>query len=410
MTPVASGPDSGIGEAASLSASRPRGARAWIQASPRTLLALEVVVLRIAAVLVAMVLFAGFVAAAGVNPLEVFGQIVRGSFGTAFSVQNTLQRAAPLMLAALATALPARLGLTIIGGEGAVVVGGLAAAVTAHALAAASPLVVLSSMFVVGVLTGGIWVAVAGALRAYRGVNETIGSLLLSYIAIALLNHLVEGPLRDPASLNKPSTLHIGEANMLHQMPGFDVHWGLCYGVIACLLGYVLMHTSVFGFSAALVGGNVRAALLNGLPVRRMMVIACFLGGGAAGLAGMVEVAAIHGRANASLVAGYGYTGVLVSFIARHNPLGVIPVAIVLGGIGASSGLLQRVNGLPDATVSVLQGFLFLTILAAESFYGKLAFFRVTPAPSSVDPAVEAGPGAPIDEPAAQPAVNTVTT
>jgi ABC-type uncharacterized transport system permease subunit len=120
-----------------------------------------------------------------------------------------------------------------------------------------------------------------------------------------------------------------------------------------------------------MVGGNVRAALLNGLPVRRLIVIATFLGGLGAGLAGAVEVAAIHGNANASLVTGYGYTGVLVAFIARGNPLGVIPVALLLGGIGASGGLLQRVFELPDATVNVLQGVIFISILFSDSLYGR---------------------------------------
>ncbi len=171
----------------------------------------------------------------------------------------------------------------------------------------------------------------AGALRAYRGVNETISTLLLNYIAIALLNHIVEGPLRDPSSLNKPSTLPIGDDNMLGNLPGLDVHWGLGFGLIACLIAWFLMQRTTFGFAARMVGGNVRAALLNGLPVRRLIVVATFLGGLGAGLAGAVEVAAIHGNANASLVTGYGYTGVLVAFIARANPFGVIPVALLAG-------------------------------------------------------------------------------
>jgi ribose/xylose/arabinose/galactoside ABC-type transport system permease subunit len=120
---------------------------------------------------------------------------------------------------------------------------------------------------------GGLWMAGAGALRAYRGVNETISSLLLNYIAIALLNHMVEGPLRDPSSLNKPSTLPIGDDNMLGNLPGLDVHWGLGFGLIACLLAWFLMQRTTFGFAARMVGGNVRAALLNGLPVRRLIVI-----------------------------------------------------------------------------------------------------------------------------------------
>jgi general nucleoside transport system permease protein len=330
---------------------------------------IESVAIPAGAIVAALVLFGIFVALTGRSPLAVYHEMVRGSFGTWFSFQNTLQRAAPIMLTALATALPLRLGLVVLGGEGAMVLGGLAAA--AVGIHFHTPNSVKISMFVAGALMGGLWMAGAGALRAYRGVNETISSLLLNYIAIALLNHLVEGPFRDPASLNKPSTLPIGDDNMLGNLPGLDVHWGLAFGVIACLLAWFLMQRTTFGFAARMVGGNVRAALLNGLPVKKLIVVATFLGGLAAGLAGSVEVAAIHGNANASLVTGYGYTGVLVAFIARANPFAVIPVALLLGGIGASGGLLQRVFELPDATVNVLQGVIFISILFSDSLYGR---------------------------------------
>lgn len=333
---------------------------------------LEPLAISLGALVVALLLFGVFLAIDGLNPIDVYAEMFRGAFGTWFSLQNTLQRSAPLMLTALCTALPMQLGLLVIGGEGALVVGGVAAAVAGLAFSHSSPYVVLTAMLFAGALSGGLWIALVGVLRAYRGVNETISSLLLSYIAIALMNHLVEGPLRDPESLNKPATRHIGEANLLGPLPGLDVHWGLFYGVVACLVGYVLMKRTVFGFAAAMTGGNMRAALLSGLRVRRLMVLTCFLAGAAAGVAGMVEVAAVHGRANASLVAGYGYTGILVAFVARQNPIGVIPVALLLGGIGASGGLLQRNFNLPDASVSVLQGILFMVILASETLYGRL--------------------------------------
>jgi ABC-type uncharacterized transport system permease subunit len=134
----------------------------------------------------------------------------------------------------------------------------------------------------------------------------------------------------------------------------------------------------------------VRAALLAGLPVKRLIVGTCFLAGGAAGLAGMAEVAAVHGNANASLIAGYGYAGILVAFIARHHPLAVMPVALLLGGIGASGGLLQRSFRLPDATVDVLQGILFVVLLASDTFAGRLpGLRRKAQAPAAV-PAVPA--------------------
>jgi simple sugar transport system permease protein len=296
-----------------------------------------------------------------------------------------LLRAAPLLLTGLCTALPARLGLIVIGGEGALVVGGLAAAASALLVADSSPVVVLCVMALAGMAAGALWIGAAGALKSLRGVNETISSLLLSYLGIALMNQLVEGPLRDPTSLNKPSTTHIGEANMLGNLPGMDVHWGLVFGVVACVLAYLLMDHTTLGFSARIVGGNVRAARLSGLPVPRIVILVCCLAGAAAGLAGVVEVAAIHGKANASLTAGYGYTGILVAFLARHNALAIIPVALLLGGISASGGLLQRSFDLPDATVNVLQGILFVVLLVSETWRGSLQsrLTKLAPQPSA---------------------------
>jgi general nucleoside transport system permease protein len=333
---------------------------------------LDSLVVPTGAFLVSVVLFGAFVGLAGKSPIEVYAQMYRGAFGTWFSAQNSLQRAAPLMLTGLCTALPARLGLTVIGGEGALYVGGVAAAAIATHLGNSSPYLVLTVMAITSMIFGGIWIGAAGFLRAKRGVNETISSLLLSYIGIAVSNHLIEGVLRDPASLNKPSTLPIGDKNMLGPLPGLDVHYGLLYGIVACLMCWLLMDHSVFGFAARIVGGNPRAARLSGLGVPRLVITVCAIAGAMAGLAGMVEVAAVHGNANASLAAGYGYSGILAAFLARHSPLGIIPVALVLGGISASGGLLQRACNLPDATVSVLQGILFVVILASETYRGKV--------------------------------------
>jgi hypothetical protein len=112
------------------------------------------------------------------------------------------------------------------------------------------------------------------------------------------------------------------------------------------------------------------------LPIGKIIIITCMLAGAMAGMAGAVEVAAVQGSANATVIAGYGYTGILVAFLARQNPLVIIPVSLLLGGIEASNGILQRRMQLPDATVRVLQGTLFLIILASETYYGRLKFFQ----------------------------------
>lgn len=347
---------------------------------------LEAICIPIAALGVALLLFGGFCSLVGANPFAVYGSIYKAAFGSWHSWQNTLIRAAPLMLASLCTALPARLGLMIIGNEGALVVGGLGAVAMGLAIAAAPPLIVQISMAIAGIIGGGIWIAAVGALRHYRGVNETISSLLMNYIAIALLNQLVNGPLRDPSSLNKPSTFPIAEINQLGDIPGTRVHYGLIYGLIACAIAYFLIQRTTFGFAARTAGGNIRAAKIAGLPVGKLTIAICFLAGSCAGLAGMVEVAAVHGRANESLNANYGYSSILVAFIARHNPLAASLVAILLGGILASGGILQRAHQLPDATVLVFQGLVFLVVLFSESLYGRLPIFQEKPTVSSQPP------------------------
>ncbi|HTW68992.1 MAG TPA: ABC transporter permease [Acetobacteraceae bacterium] len=331
------------------------------------------------AVLASMVLFGAFLFAAGVDPLQAYGLIWLGAWGSWFSWQNTLVRAAPILLTGLCMALPAQIGLVVIGAEGAFVLGGLGATAAGLWLAGLGlpPLLVQIGMGLAGIAVGGALIAGCGALRQYRGVNETISSLLIAYIAIAVMNQLVGGVMRDPASLNRPSTRSLPDAVMLGNIPGTSVHVGLIFGVVACIGAWWLVYHTRYGFAARVVGGNARAGRVAGLPVGRLILSFCFLAGGAAGLAGMVEVAAVQGAASADLATGAGYTGILAAFLARQNPLALIPVCLLLGGLDAAGGLLQQRLDVPDATMMVLRGVLFLTLLASESLQGRISLPRL---------------------------------
>jgi general nucleoside transport system permease protein len=351
----------------------------WGDLSVRVRRAAEYIVIPLLALGITAFLFSVFLLALEKSPIEFFELVERGGFGTAFSLQNTLQRSSPLILTALCVALPARIGLVIIGGEGALVLGGFASAVVAIPLVVGkvSPLLTLCVMASTGMLIGALWIGIVGYLRYARGVNETISSLLMTYIGIAIMNFFVEGSLRDLTNPNKPSTMPIGDTYMVGHIPGTDVHWGLVAGVVLAVLLYVLLSRTTFGFAVRVAGGNPRAALAQGLPVGKLIIVCCAIAGACAGLAGFFEVAAIQGRANASLAAGYGYTGILVSFLARHNPLAIIPVAILFGGIVASGGLIERRMDLPDATVLLLQGMTFVVLLMSETLYGRFKIFQV---------------------------------
>ncbi len=343
---------------------------------------LEGLMLPILSVALGVLAFGLFAWFGGYSPVQVWVLLFKGAFGDAFSWQNSLQRAAPLILTGLCVAIPAQAGLIVIGGEGALVVGGLACAALPVFVDVPSGLLGTAEIMLASFLAGGAWISLVGLMRQFKGVNETISSLLMSYIAINLFKFVVEDLMRDPASLNKPSTKPLADSLLIGGMWGYDVHWGLLWGLVLCVLAFVWLTLSTHGFATRVVGGNPKAAQLVGLPVNTLVVMACALGGGCAGLAGGIQVAAVHTAANASLIEGLGYTGILVSFVARHQPLALIPVAILLGGFGAAGSMLQRHLGLPDASVHVLLGLVLVITLASEAFRGRLGvalFKRETP-------------------------------
>ena len=357
----------------------------------------QALVITLAAMLVSALLYSLYVfGRAGVSPVDLFYQIYRGGMGTPTSIADTLARSAPLILTALCTALPMRVGLINIGGEGALIAGGLAGAMMGLAFPGSSPLFVQICMAFAGMCAGGLLIAAVGWLRNSRGVNETISSLLLYYIVVNVFNYLVEGPLRDPESLNKPSTYKIPDEVMLGNivpeqgairdfllslgdwMKIFeDVNVGFLIGIAFCVFAYLLMYHTTFGFAASMIGGNVKAAQASGLAVGWIIFITCSLAGAAAGLAGMVQIGTSQQQANASLYSNaYGFQGILVSFLARHHPLAIIPVAILFGCLDASGGIVQRTLLLPDSSLRVFQGVMFIVILLFETFYGRFRIFQ----------------------------------
>lgn len=361
---------------ASPSDASPPGLAARLRQSLPDARLVEPAIIPLAALAVAALLFSGFLLVLGKSPVTFFSLVWTGGFSSWFSIQNALQRAAPLILTGLAFAIPARIGLTLLGAEGALVLGGFTAAVVALPMQAAGlpPLAILPVMALAAMAVGAFWMGIAGWLKHARGVNETISSLLLTYIAIAIASFLIEGPFRDPGSANKPSTRPLGPDLRVGEMFGSSVHWGLAAGLLLALLLWLAMARTSFGFAARMTGGNLRAAQGQGLPVGRLLVACCAIAGACAGLAGFYEVGAIHGQANASLAAGYGFTGILVAFLARQNPLAVVPVAILFGALDAAGGLVQRRMEMPDATITVLQGFIFLILLVSDTLYGRLPF------------------------------------
>jgi general nucleoside transport system permease protein len=332
----------------------------------------------IGSVLVAFCLTAIFLLAVGRDPISIYSGIWAGAFGDQFSLSESLVAATPVMLCALGVAVAGGVGLMNVGVEGQLYLGAIGATFVALTFPTLPMLQMLPLMFIAASICGAAWSAVPGGLRVWFGVNEVIVSLLMNYIAILLVELLIHGVWQDPTSTSWPQTSAFPATAELPHFPGARVHLGLCFGVILCLFFAVIMPLTRVGFIARVIGQNPDAAKYAHYPVGRYQLIAMILSGAIAALAGFGQVSAIEGRLRSGLSPGYGYTGFLVCWLARHNPIAIIIVSVLIGGLLSGADSLQLTAKLPFATVNILQGTIFFCLLACEQFIGKLSQPRAT--------------------------------
>lgn len=312
-------------------------------------------------------LAAGFFLLNQQAPLTLLLAMFKGAFGDGFAWSETLVKATPILLTALAVALPARLGLISVGGGGQMILGAIGGTAVVLALPDAPAWLMLPLMLLGAALGGAFWGFLPGVLKARFAVNETISTLLLNYIAALFLQFLIYGVWKDPASLNWPASPPFPEAAILPTFFGTRVHLGLPLGMIAAILLYLLLGQSRWGIGLKLLRDNPRAAQWAGFDLTRNVLLVMSLGGMLAGIAGIAEASVIQGRLQDGLAAGYGISGFLVAWLARHHLLAIIPVAIGMGGLLASADALQLDADLPAASAQILQGLLFMAVLTAHT-------------------------------------------
>lgn len=319
--------------------------------------------------LIAAALFAllssAFFLALGRAPIPLFAALWDGSFGSGFALSETLVKLSPIVLCALATALPATLGLVSVGAEGQLVAGSIAA--TGFVLAAGDRLgaATLPCLLLAGALGGAAYAGLAAMLRVSLRVNETISTLLLNYLPPLLVEYLVYGPWKDPDSRGWPATRSFPDAARLGTYFDTRVHAGLVIGALLVAIALVLTTRTRSGIALALLRESPLVAERAGLSFRAWLFTMLALGGAAAGVAGSVEVSVIEGRLQPGIGAGAGYAGFLVAFLARGHLGRLFPIALLIAALAAAGDNLQLTSDLPSAVVYVLQGLLFISALIA---------------------------------------------
>ncbi|GBD00212.1 hypothetical protein HRbin17_02750 [bacterium HR17] len=310
-------------------------------------------------------LTAGLTAAAGlgwlsgVAPVAVLHALWQGAFGDRYAVAETLVKATPILLAGLGVAIAFRCGVWNIGAEGQLLLGALAATAVGTKVALPAGVHLIAALLA-GTIGGAMWASVAAWLRLRRGVNEVVATLLLNFIAAALVGYAVHAPLREDAGVLPQSDLLPPSARLPLLLPPTRLHAGFPLALLLAFAVHIALERTVWGFRLSAVGANPLAAQTWGIATGRMMTVALLVSGALAGLAGATEVCGVTYRLFEKFSPGYGYTAIVAALVAQLSAAGLIPAAVLLGAINAGGAALQRLLGLSPTLTWVIQAALLL--------------------------------------------------
>lgn len=313
-----------------------------------------------------------FILASGLNPLMVYSRMAVGAFGSTFGWSETIVKAIPLLLCGTGVAIAYRIQIWNIGAEGQLIAGAIAATgVTVYGATLPSGMM-LPAMFLAGAAAGAIWGMLTAIPRMYFEVNELITSLMLNYIALSLLDYFVFGPWKDPKGFNFPGTPVFTLAQQLLTFGGTRVHYGIFFALAAAGIYAFINYRTRLGYEWKIIGANPNAARYAGIRMSRQIMIVMLLSGGLAGIAGMSEVSGVAHRLMYGISPGYGYTAIIVAWLAKLNPFGMLLSSVLFGGL-IVGGYSVSTIGLPTSISLMLQGAILFFLIGGE----QLAKYRL---------------------------------
>ncbi|NQU65824.1 MAG: ABC transporter permease [SAR324 cluster bacterium] len=308
----------------------------------------------------------------GVNPLFAFTKIFSGSFGSKFGILETITKAIPLILIGVGLTIAYRAKFWNIGAEGQLLAGAIFGTWIGLNWGPHLPsYIIIPLMFLSGFIGGAIWGIIPAILKIRFSVNEVISTLMLNYICAEILTFLIVGPWKGKTKYGYPYTDDLPESAILSVFEGTRIHYAtLALGIIAVILLGILIYKTKFGYEVRVIGENIDAARYAGINFFKTSVIIMIISGGMAGLAGVGEVAGIHHYLSypAAISSGYGFTAIIVAWLAKLNPFFVIFSALFFAGILVGGDAIQISLGLPAATVQVFNGILLVFLIMGDYF------------------------------------------
>lgn len=318
----------------------------------------------IAAIFVALLVSGVILLAAGYNPLIAYKVMWQGAFSDQRAFVEVLLKATPLILIGVGLAVAFRCSIWNIGAEGQFYAGAVTATFIGIALGNLPGIILIPLVLLVGTISGALWGMLAGYFKIRFGASEIVTTIMLNYIAIIGTGYLVTGPMIEEVG-KFPQTARIAEAAWLPRiLPPTRLHIGFVLAIVLAVLLYILIFKTSAGYAIRAVGINPDAARYAGMNIEANLLLAMAISGGAAGLAGAIEVTGLTYRLYQQISPGYGFDGIAVALLANNNPIGIIFSGILFGALRSGSEVMQMNAKVPSVLVFAIQGLVILSVVA----------------------------------------------
>lgn len=303
----------------------------------------------------------------GFHPIEVYTKMISKAFFSMRGLRKSITAGLPLMLCGLGVAIAFKMNLSNIGAEGQYAVGALCGGAWALFGPKLPGILGILMMFVVCFAGGAIWAFVCALLKAFWNINETITTLMLNYIALILMDFFCLGPWKEPKQ-NVGQTSKIPDSLILPDIPGTEISVGFLIAILMAVLMYLFFKYTTTGYQISVIKNSMTAARYAGINIKKCILTVLTISGGLAGLAGFVQVSGVVGRVQAGMPNNAGYTAIVVAYLANFNPIAVIIVSILFGGLQNSSSTVQ-VMGVPSDIATMMQGAIMIFVIAGAFFH-----------------------------------------
>ena len=337
--------------------------------------------LPVAGVLVALLIGAVMLLVLKANPIAAYAALVDGAAGSVSGITQSLVKATPLLLVGLGICIAFRANVINIGGEGQIILGALAATWFPLTFNTWPGWLLIPVTLVMGFLAGAAWGFVPGILKARLNVNEILSTIMMNSIAAQLMNMLLRGSLMDPTGI-AAGTFLAQSARLPQQVwlprlvPQTLLHAGAIVAVVLAVLVYIFLWRTTIGYRIRAVGLNPQASRYSGINVPFNQALAMTLAGGFAGLAGAIEVMGVQHRLLDGITSGYGFTGIVAALLGSLHPLGLIPAAIVFGGLLVGGAQMQRAVQVPSSLITAILGLIVLFVSGSSLWSRRWAASR----------------------------------